>query len=141
MRLAVGLMAVFAFVSVLFPGPLVAVFGVENAVVDLACQLLMVAALFQVFDAVATVGISALIGAGDTRWVMVVGVASAWLVNIPLAWLLAVELEWGVVGAWLGLTVEILVIAAFHAFRLKGEAWLSAGRRAKAAEKPVSSAA
>ena len=141
MRLAVGVMAVFAFVFVLFPGPLVAVFGVEAAVLDLAYQLLVVAALFQVFDAVATVGIGALIGAGDTRWVMVVGVASAWLVNIPLAWLLAVELQWGAVGAWLGLTAEIFVIAVIHLVRLRGDAWLTAGARPEAVEGPVPNAA
>ncbi|MEE2828869.1 MAG: MATE family efflux transporter [Myxococcota bacterium] len=127
MRLAVAVMAGWAFVFVLFPEPLVAVFGAEAGVMTLACELMVVAALFQVFDALATIGIGALTGAGDTRWVMVVGVTSAWLVNLPLAWLLAIELRWGAVGAWLGLTVEILVIAIFHLARLRGETWLSPG--------------
>ena len=141
MRLAVGVMTSCAFVFVLFPTPLVTVFGVEAEVVDLACQLMLVAALFQIFDALATIGIGALTGAGDTRWVMVVGVATAWLVNLPLAWLLAIHLEWGAVGAWLGLTVEILVIAIFHLARLRGDAWLVSGARPQQAADPVATAA
>jgi len=137
MRLAVGLMAGFAFIFVLFPEPLIAVFGVEAGVLELAYQLLVVAALFQVFDAIATVGIGALIGAGDTRWVMAVGVTSAWLVNIPLAWFFAIELQWGAVGAWLGLTAEIFVIAAVHLVRLQGKAWLTAGTRPEPIKDPV----
>ena len=140
MRLAVLVMAAWAFVFVLVPEPLLAIFGAEAEVMVLASDLMVIAALFQVFDAIATVGIGALTGAGDTRWVMAVGVTAAWFISLPLAWLLAVELHWGAVGAWLGLTAEILVIAVIHLARVQGDRWLRAGPQRQAVATETASA-
>ncbi|MCK6423416.1 MAG: hypothetical protein L6Q73_21275, partial [Aquabacterium sp.] len=48
--------------------------------------------------------------AGDTRFTLLAGVGSMWLVNLPLGWLLGLHLGMGAPGAWIALTAEILGI-------------------------------
>ncbi len=124
MVLGIGVMGLCGVLFVLLPGPLVAVFGVEPDVAELGRRLLMVAAGFQILDAIAMVAQGALNGAGDTRFVMVTSVLGAWLLGLPIAVGLAVPLGLGAVGAWLGLTVEIAGLAAISSWRVRGEAWL-----------------
>ena len=124
MVLATAVMAVFGVVFVVAPDPLVAVFGVEPEVAALGSTLLLVAAGFQVFDAIAMVAQGALNGAGDTRFVMVSSVLAAWLLQLPVAVVLAMPMGLGAVGAWIGLTVEIAGLAAISLWRLRGDAWL-----------------
>lgn len=126
-RLAMFIMAAWAVIFMALPEWLILPFGAQPEVLELTIQLLAIAALFQVFDAVAMVALGVLNGAGDTRFAMVSTVGVAWLVNVPLAWLLAIELELGAVGAWLSLTAEISVLAAVSLWRLRGDAWLEKG--------------
>ncbi|MFT5583447.1 MAG: MATE family multidrug resistance protein [Cognaticolwellia sp.] len=120
---------------VLFPGPLISVFGAEEQVLHIGTGLLMVAAGFQVFDAIALVALGSLRGAGDTRWPMVVCVATAWLIKLPVGVVLAVPLEFGASGAWLGLTAEIIVLAGLAVWRVRGDRWLTASAQHKARKK------
>ncbi len=130
--LATGLMLAFGIVFVAVPGPLVAVFGAEAAVSAVARDLLLVAAAFQVFDAVATVAWCTLQGAGDTRFVMVCSIAGAWFVKLPLGIALAMPLGMGATGAWLGLTAEIVFFAFIATHRVLGDRWHTARQQATA---------
>jgi Na+-driven multidrug efflux pump len=58
---------------------------------------------------------------------MVATAAAVWLANLPLAWTLAMVVGWGAVGAWIGLTSEILVIALLMLWRIQGSRWLEQG--------------
>ncbi len=122
--LAVGIMAACALVFVATPVPLVAAFGAEQDVMVVAVQLLRIAAVFQVFDAVAMVGIGALNGAGDTRITMLIGIGCAWLVKLPAGVGLALFAGMGAAGAWWGLTLEVIAYAVLAMVRLRGSAWL-----------------
>ena len=133
LRLGASVMAACGLLFVLFPGPLVHLFGPKPAVAAIALDLMLIAAAFQLFDAVAAVYTGVLNGAGDTRFVMVAGVATQWLVMVPLGWALAVPAGLGAVGAWLGLTAEILAAAALAWWRVHGEPWR---RRLPAAAPP-----
>jgi MATE family multidrug resistance protein len=124
--LALSGMAAMAVLFVVAPDPLIAVFGAEEQVVDVARNLLVIAACFQVFDALAMTSHGALSGAGDTRYVMVVGVAGGWLLNLPLAWLFVVWADLGARGAWYALTVEIVIIAIIYTRRVLGDGWMEA---------------
>jgi len=122
--LAVGIMVVGGLVFLTVPGWLTAPFGAEPEVAAVAHRLLLLAAAFQIFDAVAIASFGCLSGAGDTRFVMVVSIASAWLLKLPLGWALAIGLGWGAAGAWAGLTLEIVVIALIGVWRVRGSRWL-----------------
>jgi len=56
--------------------------------------------------------------------VMVSSVLITWLVKLPIAWWLALELELGAVGAWIGLTAEIAVLAVVCWIRIRSGRWL-----------------
>jgi len=121
---AVGIMVVMGVVFVALPDALTGVFGAEAEVQALARQVLLLYAAVQVLDAVAVVGLGSLSGAGDTRFVLVVSVGLAWFVKVPLAYALAVGAELGVVGAWLGLAGELVVLALIVSVRVRGSRWL-----------------
>ncbi len=124
--MAVGLMAAGAVVMVVVPDLLLAPFGADAEVVAIGRRLLYVGAAFQVFDAVATVAMCSLSGAGDTRFAMFASVGSAWLVKAPLAVLFCGPLAMGAVGAWLALMIEIAVLAALLLWRVASGRWLGA---------------
>lgn len=136
MALAVGVMGSSSVVFLLVPGWLLAPFGLEPEVLSVAVSLMAVAAAFQVVDAVAMVGLGALNGAGETRVAMVLGVAAAWLVKLPLGWLFVRVYHLGAAGAWWGLMVEIAVVAVVVAWWVERSAWAAAPQ-----SKPVVEAA
>jgi MATE family multidrug resistance protein len=124
--LAVTMMGVFALLFVTQPTPLLGLFHPEAAVLDLGRRMLWIAAFFQVFDAIATVGLCCLNGAGDNRFVMALQVVASWLLKVPTAWLFALYLGLGAPGAWMGMTLDIMLLAAASLWRIRGEAWLGA---------------
>jgi MATE family multidrug resistance protein len=107
------------------PGPLVRVFNSDATVVALGMKLLLLAGLFQAFDAVQFIADGALRGAGDTRVPMLIIVGGAWFVFLPTAWLLGSVLERGVVGAWVGALLYITVVGALMFARLRAGRWRS----------------
>lgn len=122
--LGVLVMGLFSGVFLGVPGWLLAPFGLSPEVMDVAVGLLTIAALLQVFDAGAMVGLATLSGAGDVRVVMVLGVGTSWLVKLPLGLHLALDRGWGAAGAWWGLTAEVVVLFGVAAWRLRGDGWL-----------------
>ena len=119
-----------AFCGVLFfavPELFLICFQRDAEVLRIGKQLLWVAAVFQVFDAVAMVAVGALNGTGDTRYTMVISVGASWFVLIPVAYFLGVTLELGALGAWLGITANILVVAVLLTIRFYGGGWRGKG--------------
>ena len=80
----------------------------------------MVAAAFQIFDAIVMSIEGGLNGAGDTRWVMYATLAGAWFIKVPAGYIGAFVLNMGAVGAWAGFTLELLVLSALCVHRMKG---------------------
>ena len=123
--IGIAFMAMMGLVFWLTPGPLVGAFGVSAEVRVIALDLMLIAAFFQVFDAVAMIGYGALSGAGDTRFVMRVSVGVSWGVKVPLVWLFAGPWDMGAPGAWAAMTLEIIVFAALVYARTRGDSWLA----------------
>lgn len=78
---------------------------------NIVAVLLLVGAVFQLVDGVAMVGSAMLRGLGDVRYAAYVGVLTAWVFTPPLTYFLGIFLGLGALGAWLGLTVQILAQA------------------------------
>lgn len=95
----------------------------EPLVLTLGHELLIVAAVFQIFDAICIVLSGALRGAGDTRWMLIVTFLSAYVVFIPCATLLAFYFRGGALGAWIGAAVYICVLSGFMGWRFRSERW------------------
>ncbi len=124
LQLGTGIMAGWALLFVGAPELLLAPFHPSVEAMTVARDLLLIAAAFQIFDAVAMIGHGVLDGAGDARFLLVTEVAMAWLIKLPLGWLLTAHLGMGAVGAWLGLTGEIILAAAVMGWRIRSGRWM-----------------
>jgi MATE family multidrug resistance protein len=122
-RTAVAVMAAGGLTFVLVPDLLVSPFGVTPEVAAITRHLLYVAAAFQVLDAIATVTYLSLDGAGDTRFTLVVSIALSWGVKLPIGITLARTAGMGAVGAWLGLTAELLLLLIVLVWRWRSGRW------------------
>ena len=124
-RLALWVMAAFGVIFLVGGRWLAQAFNNDPAVVEVTASLLMLAALFQLADAVAMVHLCALRGAGDTRFTLILSSAASWGLTVPLTLGLGLGLGWGAVGLWLGLTAEIAALAGVTWWRVNG---LASGR-------------
>ncbi len=91
--------------------------------IALASRLLVLAGVFQVFDAVAIISMGALRGAGDTRWMMWATFFLAYVGFLPAAFVLAYVFNGGAFGAWAGATVYVVVLSGLLFWRFLGERW------------------
>jgi MATE family multidrug resistance protein len=98
-----------AFAMIFVPGLLLRPFTSDAAVIQTAAQLLIVAAVFQVFDGLQVVSTGALRGLGDTRTAMRWSLFGHWAVGLPLAYVSCFVLGWGVTGLWLGLASGLMI--------------------------------
>ena len=105
----------------LFGAQLVGLFNPEPEVLRIGAHLLIIAAAFQLFDAVAMIKTGALNGVGDTTFVMIASVSCAWAVLVPLGYLLCVYTGWGVAGAWIAITVQVMVLSVIYWRRWEGK--------------------
>ena len=120
-----------AFVAA--PGLLLSVVRPAADVLPVATHLLWIAAVFQLFDSVATVTYFSLDGAGDTRFTLVSSLAVSWLVKIPLGVGLVKYAGFGAVGVWLGLTLETAFLLGILLWRWRSGAWFRVGTAASGA--------
>lgn len=106
-----GFMSLSALVFALFPGPLARLAGAPPEVFPLVVPLLMVSAVFQVFDGVQGVGAGVLRGAGETRFTFLANVVGHYAIGLPLSLLLGFWAKMGVVGIWWGLCAGLIAVA------------------------------
>jgi MATE family multidrug resistance protein len=97
--------------SVLFltAGPMAAAFTGDPAVIRLATSLLVIVAMFQVFDGLQVASLGMLRGMRDTRVPAVIGFISYWICGMPLAAVLAFGLGLEARGVWWGLAAGLAV--------------------------------
>jgi len=117
--LTVVLMLTFATIFALGGHGLAAGFTPDSAVIALATRLLLVAALFQLFDGGQVVSAGMLRGLTDVKVPTVITFVAYWLVSLPLAWLLAFHTPLGPIGVWAGLAAglscaAVLLVHRFH---------------------------
>lgn len=83
-----------------------------SAVVAYATPLLMIAAVFQLFDNGQAVGVGMLRGLKDTRVPMILAIVSYWGVGFTMAYLLGFTAGLGGPGVWMGLAAGLAVAAS-----------------------------
>ena len=95
----------------------------DAEIVRLGKHILYFAAIFQISDAFGICSVGALKGAGDTLFTMWVGIGYAWLLFLPLAYWLGVFLGFGVVGAWVGATIYVILLGMTYFLRFRSSRW------------------
>jgi multidrug resistance protein, MATE family len=90
----------------------------NGAIVAIAVQLFMIAALMQVFDGVQAVAAGALRGYKDTTIPMLFAAFGYWGVGFVGSWLLGFPLGYGAAGLWWGILLGTVVVALLLTLRL-----------------------
>lgn len=88
------------------------------AVVAVAVQLFMIAALMQVFDGLQAVAAGALRGYKDTTTPMLFAALGYWGVGFASSWVLGFPLGFGAVGLWWGILLGTVAVAVLLIWRL-----------------------
>jgi MATE family multidrug resistance protein len=120
---AVTFMAACGIVFAVAGGPIARTFTDDGGVARVAQTLLLIAAAFQVLDAVAIVLRGALRGAKDVRVPAIIGVAVVWTCVPTAAVVLGRWAGWGAAGGWLGFLGETGLGAIFFARRWRHGSW------------------
>jgi len=95
-----------------FAHPIARIYTPDPAVVSAGAALLMVAAIFQLFDGLQVVATGALRGAGDTHTPMIANLVGYWVLGLPLGAYLCFRQHRGAVGMWAGLCLSLILIGS-----------------------------
>jgi MATE family, multidrug efflux pump len=87
--------------------------------------LLRFVAVYSIFDTMNIIFCSALKGAGDTPYVMIVTVILSLFVLILPTYLVVVRLDWGLMAAWVLASAYIILIGIIFYLRFLGGKWKS----------------
>jgi len=102
-------MACTALLFVSAPRVLIGAFTTDAGVLAIGSSLLLVAAVFQLFDGIQGVATGVLRGLGDTRTPMLWNLFAHWVIGLPLGYALCFGLGVGVVGLWWGLSSGLII--------------------------------
>lgn len=124
LRLSVALMALPSLLVIALAFPLVGLYRLEPSTLQDAAVCTMILGVSIFFTTVNSVVPGILRAGGDTVVVMKYTLLSFLLVGGPLAWLFGIGLGWGVVGAFVGVSLEEVFKAWIFVRRMKKGLWL-----------------
>ena len=121
-------MGVAAIVFVILRNFFPSLYISDSEVIEIASQLLVVAAFFQISDGVQVVAMGALRGFEDVRIPTLIAVTAYWIIGLPVGYLLAFRLGLGANGIWYGLLIGLSVAAVllFLRFQQKSRQMIAA---------------
>jgi MATE family multidrug resistance protein len=114
-----GFMLLSGITLATLPRALATLYTDQPQVSALAARLIVIAAVFQVFDGLQVVAMGVLRGTGDTRVPMLANLVGYWGIGLPLSLWLAFRRGWGPAGMWWGMAVALLAVAAFLVTRVR----------------------
>jgi MATE family multidrug resistance protein len=112
-------MLFFAVCLILFNNLLPTFFSKEPEVLKLSAGLLLVAALFQLFDGVQVTALGILRGLSDVKIPTLVAMTAYWGIALPVAYYLGFKQNMGVYGIWFGLCGGLMFAAVALTARFK----------------------
>lgn len=95
------------------------IYTTDNKVIVIASQLLIITAIFQLFDGTQVVGLGILRGMGDVNIPTVITFLAYWVVGLPLGYFWGIHLKLGITGVWYGLVLGLMVSAILLFIRFK----------------------
>lgn len=86
-------------------------------VANMASNLLIIAAMFQLSDGTQTVSLGILRGILDTKVPTLITALAYWVIGIPIGWILAKYFQLNLYGIWFGLTLGLTFSAILLSWR------------------------
>jgi MATE family multidrug resistance protein len=108
-----------ATVFVVARQPLALLYSNDSSVTSVASELLLWAAVFQLFDGMQTVGLGMLRGVHDVTIPTAIAAASYILIGIPLGYVVAFTAGVGPTGIWIGYLVALVVASTLYVLRYR----------------------
>ncbi len=112
-------MLLLAILVYFFRGDLPKIFINDGEVQGLSAKLLVIAAIFQLFDGIQAVGVGVQRGLHDVRVPTLITILAYGIVCLPLAYLLGFYFDYGVQGIWTGLLIGLAVAAILLILRFE----------------------
>jgi MATE family multidrug resistance protein len=112
-----ALMACFGIIFIVFRNNLPSFYIKDPAVISIASSLLIIAALFQIFDGTQAVGIGILRGLTDVKIPTLVTFIAYWVIGLPVGYILGFHYKLGVQGIWIGLMFGLITSAVLLTLR------------------------
>lgn len=119
LHMEVAFMFLMGICFIVFRYQLPLLFTNDQEVIRIAAKLLIVGALFQIFDGLQLILISSLRGLADVKKPMFLAFFSYIIVSIPIAYGAGFILNFKEVGIWTGLLFGLATAAVLFLFRIK----------------------
>lgn len=121
--LGIAFAVTFSFLSIFilltFREGIASMYTPDTAIITLATQFFMYAALFQLSDAIQAPIQGALRGYKDVTMTFIVGFISFWVIGLPVGLALARFTDLGAYGYWVGLIIGLTIGAVILSLRLR----------------------
>lgn len=114
--MGVGFMAFAGIIFAVFPKQLISLFTNNTDVIRIALPIMMIAAMYQVFDGFQVVMGGVLKGFKMTQFVSNAVFCGYWLVGMPLAVILVWRYKMSLQGYWIALAISLCVMGFIQAF-------------------------
>lgn len=118
LKLVMLVMGGFGILLWALNGLLPLAFSQETEIVSLAAKLLVIAAMFQLFDGIQVTITGILRGLEDVKIPTYIALVGYWVIALPLAWILAFKAGLETQGIWIGLLVSLALVAGALYWRL-----------------------
>lgn len=124
LRVALVYMGLVGLCFFVFRDVLMALWSSDDKVIGIGVNILICAAIYQVFHAARTIYSGSLRGAGDTLWLAIASALGV-VVVLGLGGLLIVEFFPGIgsLGPWIAATLSIVAVGLANYWRFKSNRW------------------
>lgn len=122
--MGIGYMGLIGAVYLGFRHEMISLLTDDPVVMRWAGHMLVLCAIFQIFDALNIIHLSALRGAGDNHWPAIMSTVSAAVLMIGGGWMVIhLAPQWGSLGPWAAATVHIMALGILFWARWKWGPW------------------
>ena len=124
-KLSTVFLTMIALVFIPFAGKVASLYTTDKEIIHLAASVLIVNSACIPLWSLSFVLPSGLKGAGDVKYTLVTSIIGMWLFRITLGYFLGIVLNLGLVGVWIGMTVDWVVRGSLYLIRFKKGKWKS----------------
>lgn len=118
-KLVMLFMGSFGVLFLLLRNVLPMAFTEDAAIIELSSQLLIIAALFQLFDGLQVTFIGVLRGLEDVSVSTYVTLVGYWVIALPMSYIFAFTIQLEVLGIWIALFISLVLVSIGLYYRFK----------------------